>query len=212
MPSERRKKLVEYYNNNKIAGVELLVDNIWDPHNLAAILRSCDGFGISKVNLYYSYNPLPDLNKQGKSSSSSANQWVRSEVVFGQSHKFGRDEPEAVEILIKTKAKPILQRWAKIKKSEGYEIFGTSLQEVSQTLDTINFPSKFILVIGNEKSGISSEVEEICDRFVYIPMVGMVESYNVSVATAICLYEVFKQKSSGLKLRTEIKQLFGHRE
>jgi tRNA G18 (ribose-2'-O)-methylase SpoU len=67
-------------------------------------------------------------------------------------------------------------------------------------LDEFKFPEKIILVFGAESDGISKEVRQICDKFVGIPMVGMVESYNISVAAGIFMYELFKQRGRWLKL------------
>ncbi len=72
----KRAKLIKDYYRNKIKNVEVLIDNVWDPHNVAAALRSADGLGIGKVLLYYTFNKFPDLKKRGKKSSASANKWV----------------------------------------------------------------------------------------------------------------------------------------
>jgi tRNA (guanosine-2'-O-)-methyltransferase len=206
----RRQELIQHYYQNKISDCELLVDNIWDPHNVAAITRSCDGFGIKTINLYYTYNQVFDFKKTGKASSSSSNRWVLYNPIYAAKSKLTKKETLKLEDRL-LEAKLALKEWAKQKKKEGFVIIGSSLQETSTVLNSFKFPEKFILVIGNEKSGISSEIRDICDKFIYIPMLGMVESYNVSVASAIFLYEIFKQKGQNLQLRTE-NDLFGVRD
>src|SRR3989344_8560941 len=79
--NEGRKRKIESYYINKIKDVELLIDNVWDPHNVAAIARTADGLGIEKINLYYTYNKFPDLREVGKKSSSSANKWIKFERI-----------------------------------------------------------------------------------------------------------------------------------
>lgn len=179
--SERRKKLIEDYYSNKVDGVELMIDNVWDPHNVAAVMRTADGLGIERINLYYTYNKFPDMKKVGKKSSSSANKWI----------KFGRVED--------------LKKFVKKKKAEGFVFIGAMIGEGAKRLDEFKFPEKCVIVFGAESEGISNEVREICDEMVFIPMVGMVESYNISVAAGIFMYEVFRQRGKGLKLRESRK-------
>ncbi|MCU0642095.1 MAG: RNA methyltransferase [archaeon] len=176
MAEERRKKVEEYYKN-KLEDVELLIDNVWDPHNVAALSRTADGFGIGKINLHYTYNKFPDLETHGKKSSSSATKWVRFSKVDN------------------------LNDFVLKKKKEGFVFIGADLNKNALRLDEFVFPKKVILVFGSESNGLSAEVRAICDKFVLIPMVGMVESYNISVAAGIFMYELFKQRGRELKLR-----------
>jgi tRNA (guanosine-2'-O-)-methyltransferase len=181
MAEPRVKKIEEYYKN-KIQNVEILVDNVWDPHNVAALSRTSDGLGISKINLYYTYNKFPDLKNHGKKSSSSANKWI----------KYARISD--------------LNAFVSEKKKEGYVFVGADLNAKAERLDNFEFPSKCILVLGAESKGISPEVSKICDKFIFIPMVGMVESYNISVAAGMILYEMFKQLGKNLRLRGEKRE------
>ena len=176
MAAARAKKVEEYYKN-KISDVELLVDNVWDPHNVAALSRTADGFGISKINLYYTHNKFPDLEHVGKKSSSSANKWVKFEKISD------------------------LKEFVSEKKRERFVFIGADLNDKTERLDGFSFPPKTILVFGAEREGLSAEIREICDKFVFIPMVGMIESYNISVAAGIFMYELFRQRGKGLKLR-----------
>ena len=61
--------------------IELLIDNVWDPHNVSAVARTADGLGLSQINLYYTYNEFPDLQRLGKKTSASANLWMRFERI-----------------------------------------------------------------------------------------------------------------------------------
>lgn len=176
MAEERKKKIEEYYKN-KISDVEILADNVWDPHNVAALSRTADGLGVAKINLYYTHNKFPDMEKVGKKSSSSANKWIKFPKVDN------------------------LKSFVSAKKKEGFVFIGADLNENAKRLDEFKFPDKCIIVFGSESEGLSAEVKEICGGFVFIPMVGMVESYNISVAAGMILYELFKQKGKSLRLR-----------
>jgi len=173
---ERKKRIKEYYEN-KLKGVEILIDNVWDPHNASAISRSVDGFGIETVNLYYTYNEFPNLKRKGKRASSSANKWLKFNKIMN------------------------LERFAKGKKKEGYRFIAADFGKDAKNLTSFKFPDKCIICFGNENKGLSEEVKRACDDAVFIPMVGMVKSFNISVAASIILYELFRQKGKGLKLR-----------
>ncbi|MBF0289889.1 MAG: RNA methyltransferase [SAR324 cluster bacterium] len=176
--NKRRKKLIEQYYQNKIENIELLIDNVWDPHNVSAVARTADGLGIRTINLYYTYNEFPKLNKVGKKTSASANKWMNFVKVTN------------------------LLEFAVQKKSEGFQFFAADIGPTAHLLNHFCFPDKCIIIMGSESSGMSTELKEICDGMIYIPMAGMVASYNISVAAAIILYEVFRQKGHTLCLRS----------
>ncbi|MGK5093170.1 RNA methyltransferase [Deltaproteobacteria bacterium TL4] len=174
-----REKLVEAYYKNKIQGVELFIDNVFDPHNVAAISRTADGLGIETMNLYYTYNQFPEFTKEGKKSSSSATKWIKFHTV------------------------ETLAPFVEEKKKQGFIFFGCDLNASAQQLPALSFPEKSLIVLGAESLGLSSEIKAICDEFLYIPMVGVVESFNISVAAAIIMYEVFRQKGTHLQCSSE---------
>ena len=92
-------------------------------------------------------------------------------------------------------------------RSEGFEIFATKLSEKSVGLYDIDFTKKIAFILGNEHRGVSEEAVSIADRTFYIPMHGMVESLNVSVAAAVILYEAQRQRLlSGQYRKSELEQ------
>lgn len=177
--NERRKKRIAQYYQNKIPHVELLINNVWDPHNVSAVARTADGLGIAKINLYYTYNEFPPLHRVGKKTSASANQWIQFEKIQDLSH------------------------FVTQKKSQNFQFLGTDMGNFAQQLNRFVFPEKCVIVMGAESTGMSPEIQEICEEFIYIPMVGMVTSYNISVAAAIILYEIFRQKGGTLQLKPQ---------
>ncbi len=172
---KKRAKLIKDYYKNKIKNVEILIDNVWDPHNAAAVLRSADGLGIGKVLLYYTFNKFPDLKKIGKRSSASANKWIP--------------------------LKRVNLKDLKRKKEHGYAFISIESSAKAKNLLQYKFPKKCVLVLGSEKQGISPEIKKLCKESLFIPMVGMVKSYNISVAAGILFYELFRQRGKDLKLR-----------
>lgn len=148
--------------------LKIVLENIHDPHNVSAILRSCDAVGVQKVSLLYYIEDFP--KKIGKKSSSSAGKWVDLE-----------------------KYKNVDECFDKLK-AEGFTIIATDCSENAISIYEIDFTQKIAIVMGNEHRGVSEEALSKADKRVYIPMVGMVQSLNVSVATAIILYEAFRQR------------------
>lgn len=157
--------------------VVVVLEDIHDPHNAAAILRSCDAFGIQHVYFIFDKTKPYNPKRVGKVSSSSANKWLTYHIF--------RDTVSCFDEL----------------KKDGYMITATQLNSEATALDSLDFShQKVALVLGNEHTGISQTATQKADCLVYLPMRGFVESLNVSVCAAICMYEVVRQKQSNKRL------------
>lgn len=143
------------------------IENVHDPHNVSAIFRTCDAVGVPKVSLIYTEEKFPKISKI---TSASALKWVEKQKYQSVNECF--DE----------------------YRKEGFKIFSSLLDENSVNLYDIDFTEKCLVVFGNENRGISGEVVEQSDETFYIPMRGMVQSLNVSVAAAVTLYEIQRQR------------------
>ena len=163
----RRQKIVSVLSRRQ-KDLTLIIDNIHDPHNVSAILRSCDAFGVHKIHLYYTSEEFPKL---GRKSSASAIKWVEREK-----HSNAKDMVSAL-------------------RSQGFQIIGTGFSERARPIDRWDLTLPSAIILGNEHRGISPELSKLVDDELYIPMHGMVESFNVSVAAAIILYESWRQRS-----------------
>jgi len=148
-------------------GFTLVMDNIWDPHNVSAILRSCDAFGLFRVHLYYTTEKWPEL---GKKSSASAKKWVE---------RVGHDDAGAM-----------LAQFA----SAGVQVVRTGFSKTARPLYDFDFTRPTAVILSNEHRGASPELLQGVPQELYIPMQGMVQSLNVSVAAAVILYEAFSQR------------------
>ncbi|XPV75353.1 MAG: TrmH family RNA methyltransferase [Desulfovibrio sp.] len=170
MPKEitpRRAARIRKVLEARQKDLTMVMDNIWDPHNVSAVLRSCDAFGLSKVHLYYTKAQWPEL---GKKTSASALKWIE--------RKRHREAGEMVSSL----------------KAEGMQILRTGFSETAKPLAAYDFTKPTAIILSNEHSGTQPELEELVPDELYIPMFGMVQSFNVSVAAAIILYEASKQR------------------
>ena len=163
---QRQRRIWEVLKNRQ-SDFRLIMDNIHDPHNVSAIMRSCDAFGIPLIYLYYTDNNFPEI---GHKTSGSACKWIYTEKHSG---------PD-------TLTRTLIQ--------EGYQIISTGKSETSYSILDLDLTKPTAIVLGNEHKGISPEIKACAHKEVYIPMQGMVESLNVSVAAAIILYEGWRQR------------------
>ncbi|MCR4823426.1 MAG: 23S rRNA (guanosine(2251)-2'-O)-methyltransferase RlmB [Treponema sp.] len=149
----------------------LVLDSITDPHNVGAILRSCDQFG---VNLAL----MPQRNSVGNVSE--------NEIIARSSAGASAYVPCAI-------VKNLNRAVQKIKEA-GFWIYGADAG--GQSVQKLEFPEKTCIIMGSEGSGISRLLEEQCDSIVSIPTCGKIDSLNVSVATGVLLYERYRQALS----------------
>jgi tRNA (guanosine-2'-O-)-methyltransferase len=149
----------------------VVLENVHDPHNVSAILRSCDSVGVLRVHAVYSIEE-PPVGAFARQTSASAAKWVDVE----------RHES--------------LAGCYKQLRAEGFSILVTSIGPDSRPLYDWDLRQPVALVLGNEMRGVSTEARDMADGAIQIPMAGMVESLNVSVACAVCLYEAFRQRTA----------------
>ncbi len=174
MASEKREKRIRDVVEQRQAGLVVVLEDIHDPHNAEAIFRSCDAFGVQDVYLIFNKEKPFNPQKIGNQSSSSANKWLTFHV-FRSTEECVHELKEAGYMLVATAMK-------------GDSIFGSNLGE-----------RKLALLVGNEHSGLSDEALQMADLKITVPMRGMVESLNVSVASALFLFEITRQRSASGK-------------
>lgn len=165
--SARRIERVTAVVNRRLPDLTVVMENIHDPHNVSAIMRTCDAVGVLQAELLYTQEQFPRI---GKKSSSSANKWVKHRRHTSVQECYGR------------------------LRSEGFTICATRLDSRARLLYDLDLTCKTAFVLGNEHRGVSDEAAAKADALVIIPMRGMIESLNVSVAAAVCLYEALRQR------------------
>jgi tRNA (guanosine-2'-O-)-methyltransferase len=167
MRTERRLQRLEQVLRHRQPDMTIVMENIHDPHNVSAVLRSCDAAGVMEVQLIYTDTDFPDI---GKKSSASAKKWV-------ELRRF----------------RTVNECYKKLHE-EGFTIFATHLEEKAVSLFEMNMTKKIAIVVGNEHQGVSAEAAQSADGILQIPMFGMIQSLNVSVATAVILFEIVRQR------------------
>ncbi|HIE58517.1 MAG TPA: tRNA (guanine-N2)-dimethyltransferase [Persephonella sp.] len=164
--TEKRLKKIKKVLEKRQKDLQVFTDNVKNQHNFSAILRTCDATGV--LYLYYRFLGQGNL--------------INEEITMG-SHKW----------VIHTKVKD-LDKFFKQKKEEGFQILATYLSEDSIDFRSIDYTKPTLIVVGNEIQGVSKEVLKYTDKKIIIPMYGMAQSLNVSVATAVILYEAQRQR------------------
>ena len=154
--------VVRFIKEDSITGNVLILDGVQDPGNLGTIIRSCIAFGVS--NIILSDNSVDLYNSKVIRATEG--------MIFN------------INVLRRN-----LIEFIPIVKNLGYKIIGTDVKNGINIKD-IN-KENIAIVMGSEGQGLSNEVKNMCDNFVYIKMDNACESLNVGVATSILLYEVY---------------------
>src|SRR5688572_4175126 len=167
MTPERRQRLLNVLHKRQ-PDITVVLENVFDPHNISAVMRTCDAVGLQDI--YVLNNRIPPHKKWGSKSSSSAAKWLTI-------HQF--TDPVAC--------------FAQLRQNHDL-ILSTHLSSDAVSLHEIDFTKRIALIFGNEHAGVSAEIRELADGNFIIPQVGIIKSLNISVACAVTLYEAFRQK------------------
>jgi 23S rRNA (guanosine2251-2'-O)-methyltransferase len=152
----------------------VIAHNIRSTHNVGAIFRSSEGFGVSKIILS-GYTPYPQVSGDTRLPHISRK-------LTDQIHKTALGAEEIVSF--EYQETPNIDTL----KAAGYTIVGLEQDQRSIMLSDYHSPEKIVLLLGEEVEGITLDMRQLCDDLIEIPMVGKKESFNVSVATGIALY------------------------
>jgi len=178
MISDRRKEKFK-----KVAAARqrmtVILENVHDPHNIGAVLRSCDAVGIQEIYILYTEDRLQQARlEQMSTTSTGVKKWM-------QIH-FYRDVQECFTAIKKT-----------------YDlVLATHLDKEAKDLHALDLKGNIAFLFGNEHEGLSEEALSYADGNFIIPQFGMVQSLNISVACAITLYEALRQrKEAGMYLQ-----------
>ena len=179
MSTERRMERIDESLLRKQPTLQVMLDNVHSSQNLSAIIRSCDAVGV--LDIYYTTKENESLRIH-KTITQGAHRWT---------HRYRINYDHKVKFL-------------KQKKAQGFQVVVTHLEERAVSFRQIDYTKPTLLVMGNEKDGVSSEIVEMADEVIIIPMQGMVQSLNVSVATALILYEAERQLENAGRYNTPL--------
>ena len=165
LTAERRQKIDRVVGGRNFESAVVL-ESIYDRGNISAVMRTAEGLGFANFHVIETHEKF----KESQRVTQGADKWV--EV------KKWKSTGDCVKSL----------------KDQGYRICVTTL-EASKPLSEIDFSGKTALVLGNEKEGASAEMVAAADERIIIPMPGFVQSFNISVAGALCLYHIFRDRT-----------------
>ena len=186
--TEKRMDRIHTVLEERTDYISVVLEDIFQPHNASAVLRSCDGFGIQNVNIIENRNRF----RPNKEVDMGTSQWL----------SLSRTTAKDGENMTK-------QTLMNLKK-DGYRIVATTPHTNDVDLEDFDLrPGKVAIVLGTELEGISDDVMECADEFLKIPMYGFVESFNISVACAMILHHLswkLRQSSIDWRLPAERQQ------
>ncbi len=167
MTPERSDRLLQVLNKRQ-NNLAVVLENVFDPHNISAVMRSCDAVGIQDI--YILNTRIPRHKKWGAKSSSSASKWLTI-------HQYTNAE----------------QCFDELRRKYD-KILATHLDSDAVSVYEVDFTQSVALVFGNEHSGVSEDIRKLADGNFIIPQVGIIKSLNISVACAVTIYEAHRQK------------------
>ena len=196
MSTEQRVARIDAALRKKQPTLQVMLDSVHNSQNLSTIIRSSDAVGV--LDIYYS-TPANETLRIHKTITQGAHRWT---------HRNRVNEADKVKFL-------------KQKKEEGFQVVVTHLEERAVSFREVDYTKPTLIVMGNEKEGVSSDIIAEATDVIVIPMEGMVQSLNVSVATALILYEAQRQLENAgmydtpqlsLQKREEIKEAWVYRD
>jgi tRNA (guanosine-2'-O-)-methyltransferase len=164
--SERRLGRLNEVLNERTNHITIVLEDVYQAHNFSAVLRSADIFGIQTTSFIENRNKY----KISEDVSMGSTQWLTL-------NRYQHHQNNTKACISDLKAK-------------GYKIVATSLHKNSVSLKELDITQPVAIIFGTELTGISSDVEEMADEFVKLPMYGFTESFNISVCAALVMYEL----------------------
>ena len=165
MTPERLSRIKQTLNTRQ-PDLSVLTDQVHKPRNLSAIIRSCDAFGLANMHVVW---PKEGFRAFRKTAGGSYN-WVTTHT--------HRSMEEAVSAL----------------KGQGHKLYAAQLSDRAIDFRDVDYTRPTAVLFGQEKYGVTDEAIAMADQDIVIPMVGMVQSLNVSVAGAVMFYEAQRQR------------------
>ncbi|MBN9380412.1 MAG: RNA methyltransferase [Chitinophagaceae bacterium] len=169
MTPEREERIIKVLDKRQ-GNITVVLENVFDPHNISAVMRTCDAVGVQEI--FVLNTRIPRHKKWGAKSSSSAANWLTV-------HQF-TDAGECFTRL----------------RNNYDKIYTTHLDSEALGLYEMDLTQRIALVFGNEHAGVSEEIRALSDGNFIIPQVGIIKSLNISVACAVSLYEAYRQKAA----------------
>jgi tRNA (guanosine-2'-O-)-methyltransferase len=167
--TENKKNLIEKNLPFRTRHITLVLEDIFQPHNASATLRTCECLGIQDIHI------IENINKYK----------LNPNVVMGSSkwltlYRYNKNSNNTQSAILSLKEK-------------GYKIIATSPHYKGKTPTTLPLETKSAILFGTELTGLSNEALELADEYIQIPMFGFTESFNISVSVALVLSRIIER-------------------
>jgi tRNA (guanosine-2'-O-)-methyltransferase len=173
----RRYEKLQQVLNQRQPDLTVLMEDVHKPHNLSAIIRTCDAVGVFAVHTVNCHTNAPTYSQIAQGSE----KWVKLHT-----------HPD-----IKTAIQYLQQ--------QNYQVYAAHLSDVAIDYRQVDYTQPTAILLGTEKWGVTEEAANLVDGHILIPMQGMVQSLNVSVANAVILYEAQRQRlAAGMYKQTRL--------
>lgn len=177
--TQHKLDLMDKVLTQRTKHITVVLEDIYQPHNASAVIRSCECFGVQDIHIIENKNQYQ----------------INPDVVMGSSkwitlHRYNQAPNNTMSCL-------------SALKKQGYQIVATTLDQNSIPLEQLQITQKTALCFDTEEFGISNDVYQTADKLVHIPMVGFTQSFNISVSVALCLFALtnyMKQNLSNWQL------------
>ncbi len=172
--TDRRVARLQSALRHRQIDVTVVLEDVHDIYNVSAVLRSCDAVGVPSIHQVYSLEE-PPRNRFARRVAAGTAKWVDAtrwdsvEACYGQ------------------------------LRSQGMTILATAFSDAATSIHETDLTGPVALVFGNEMRGLTEPALALSDGEIYIPMVGMVQSLNISVSCAVALYELYRQRRAAGK-------------
>lgn len=167
--TDRRRQRVEDVLRQRQPDLTVVLENVHDVLNVSAVLRTCDAVGVLGIHLVYSVEE-PPAGAFARTTSASAAKWVEA-----------------------TRHASIADCYRELRQA-GFTIVATALAGDASDFYQLDLREPTAIVLGNEMRGLTEEAIAMADFCAVIPMFGMVQSLNISVACAVTLFEAMRQR------------------
>lgn len=182
--TENRKQRFEEVANKRTRHISVVLEDIFQPHNASAVLRTCDCFGVQDVHIIENkneYNINPDV-------ALGSSNWLTL-------HRYNERQDNTLSCISKL-------------KSNGYSIIATTPHTTGCPLEDLDLSNKVAIMFGTEKDGLSEQAMQQADGFIKIPMYGFTESFNISVSAALTLFSCTERlRNSDIQWHLSDKEL-----
>lgn len=164
--SDNKRSLFHEIVENRTRYATVVLEDLYQPHNASAVMRTCDCFGIQDIHVIENRNAWTSSNDVERGSS----KWINI-------NRYNKPDQNNTNQCVQT------------LKEKGYKLVATT-PHTEMTIEDLPLDKPVALIFGTEMQGVSKEVLENSDYRIKIPMYGFTESFNISVAAAICMHTI----------------------